>query len=165
MTTVEKLDYLKRHSGMSWGKIAESLGISRQMMDFVRCGKRVFNITVQKRLDELLLPFLEPQNKDVAKLNDVITTTPPPSEPSVPFSGGKCAECATLIQTNALLTQTNATLTQEAAALRKENAALRSQLSDPASKTPKTPREKSAAKSPSTPQHETAPTSSAGKSS
>lgn len=54
MTTTEKLFFLFSEKGMPWGKIASSLGVSRQMICAVRAGEKRFGVVVEKRLDELI---------------------------------------------------------------------------------------------------------------
>lgn len=54
MTTQEKLLSFREETGRTWGNIAVILGISRQMLDFVRRGQRNFSPDVESRLDEEL---------------------------------------------------------------------------------------------------------------
>lgn len=51
MTTQQKLLSFRTTTGRTWGNIAEILGISRQMLDFVRRGERNFSPDVESRLD------------------------------------------------------------------------------------------------------------------
>lgn len=54
MTTQQKLLSFRTTTGRTWGNIAEILGISRQMLDFVRKGQRNFSPDVESRLDDEL---------------------------------------------------------------------------------------------------------------
>lgn len=54
MTTQQKLSVLHERTGRTWLNIAELLGISRQMLDFVRKNQRNFSPEIEARLDEEL---------------------------------------------------------------------------------------------------------------
>jgi len=58
MTTSEKIDFVKLRSGRNWSKMAELLGISRQMLDFVRRGQRNLGPETESRLDGFVNEFL-----------------------------------------------------------------------------------------------------------
>lgn len=54
MTTGEKLEALKTQTGRNWGNIADILGVSRQMLDFVRRGERKMSAKIEDKLDVML---------------------------------------------------------------------------------------------------------------
>ncbi|MGI5868661.1 MAG: hypothetical protein ACOX9C_04345 [Kiritimatiellia bacterium] len=54
MTAADKLALFKAETGRTWKNIAEILGVSRQMIDFVRAGRRNFGAEAEARLDKEL---------------------------------------------------------------------------------------------------------------
>lgn len=48
-----RLEVLKKSMKLSWGELAETLGVSRSMVDQVRKGTRVFGPKAVRRLEEL----------------------------------------------------------------------------------------------------------------
>lgn len=54
MTTIEKIEFLKKNTGRTWIKLAEFIGVSRQMLDFVRRGQRAFSAETEQKIDNLI---------------------------------------------------------------------------------------------------------------
>jgi len=108
----------------------------------VACG-----VSMEEVLTEKTFEMISPQS-------------PPPTFP--PPAGGKCAECATHIQTISNLSQTLSTLTQTNAAMHQEIAELRQHLRAPPAPPPPAaaPAPPPSSVSPSASRHSRAPSSS-----
>lgn len=80
MTTGEKLAALKARTGRNWGNIAEILGVSRQMLDFVRRGERNLSAKVEEKLDGLLSEIHTKPTTGTAPPDQTHARTPSPED-------------------------------------------------------------------------------------